>query len=192
MRRPKGLVEKHLVPFFESAKIASIRPTKVNAYVESRTGEAVAGTIIKHLESFVRRCLGIGGNDSHEPGAVDENAGSPRRTNAATRRRFLASDSEVSRGTFDFRGTRSADNDVCQAGTADQDLETILKAKGILQGDDATAFAAAAWAGDSATNTVADTVAEKYRALCSALGITVDASVVPISDAPDFEKRRTT
>jgi hypothetical protein len=95
-------------------------------------------------------------------------------------------------GSFDFRGTRSADNDVCQAGTADQDLETILKAKGILQGDDATAFAAAAWAGDSATNTVADTVAEKYRALCSALGITVDASVVPISDAPDFEKRRTT
>jgi integrase len=47
MRWQKGIVEKHLIPFFGSIKLATIRPSKVNAYVESRTGEVSAGTIIK-------------------------------------------------------------------------------------------------------------------------------------------------
>jgi hypothetical protein len=69
-------------------------------------------------------------------------------------------------------------------------LETVLKAKGILEGDDLKAFAAAAWADDSATDAVADTVSDKYHALCSELGIKVDAPVVPIRDATDTKKRR--
>jgi site-specific recombinase XerD len=47
MRRQKGIVEKHLIPFFGSTKLATVRPSKVNAYIESRTGEVSAGTIIK-------------------------------------------------------------------------------------------------------------------------------------------------
>jgi integrase len=47
MNRQKGIVEQHLIPFFGSTKLASIRPSKVNAYIESRTGEVSAGTIIK-------------------------------------------------------------------------------------------------------------------------------------------------
>jgi hypothetical protein len=71
-------------------------------------------------------------------------------------------------------------------------LETILKAKGILEGDDTTAFAAAAWADDPATDAVADNVADKYRAVCNALGIKVDGTVVPISDWASTGKRRAT
>ena len=71
-------------------------------------------------------------------------------------------------------------------------LETILRAKGILEGDDTAAFAAAAWADDPATDAVADHVAEKYRAVCQALGIKVDAEVVPISDPTIPAKRRAT
>jgi integrase len=47
MRRQQGIVEKHLIPFFGSTKLAIVRPSKVNAYVESRRGEVAAGTIIK-------------------------------------------------------------------------------------------------------------------------------------------------
>ena len=71
-------------------------------------------------------------------------------------------------------------------------LETILKAKGILEGDDAAAFAAAAWADVPATDAVVDSVADKYQALCGALGIHVDASVQPISDGKELRKRLAT
>jgi integrase len=47
LQRQEGIVEKHLIPFFGSVKLATIRPSKINAYVESRTGEVAAGTIIK-------------------------------------------------------------------------------------------------------------------------------------------------
>ena len=71
-------------------------------------------------------------------------------------------------------------------------LETILGAKGIVEGDDAAAFAAAARADDPATDAVADNVAEKYRAVCHALGIKVDAEVVSISKPTGRAKRRST
>jgi Phage integrase, N-terminal SAM-like domain len=35
VQRQKGIVENHLIPFFGSTKLASIRPSRVNAYVES-------------------------------------------------------------------------------------------------------------------------------------------------------------
>jgi integrase len=52
MGRQEGIVGKHLVPFFGSMKIRSIRPSKVNAYIESRTGEVAAGTIIKEVNTL--------------------------------------------------------------------------------------------------------------------------------------------
>jgi integrase len=45
--RQQGIMEKHLLPFFGPLKIANIRRSKLNAYIESRTGQAAAGTIIK-------------------------------------------------------------------------------------------------------------------------------------------------
>jgi hypothetical protein len=45
--RQTGIIEAHLAPFFAGMKIAKIRRSKLNAYIESRTGEASAGSIIK-------------------------------------------------------------------------------------------------------------------------------------------------
>jgi integrase len=45
--RQEGIVEKHLQPFFGDLKIKSIRRSNLNGYIESRTGEVAAGTIIK-------------------------------------------------------------------------------------------------------------------------------------------------
>jgi len=58
MRRQEGIVEKHLVPFFGATKLKSIRPSKVNAYVESRTGEVAAGTIIKEA-NVLKHLFGV-------------------------------------------------------------------------------------------------------------------------------------
>lgn len=49
LRRQADIVEKHLVPFFGSTKLAAIRPAKINAYIEARTGEVAAATIIKEV-----------------------------------------------------------------------------------------------------------------------------------------------
>jgi integrase len=45
--RQQGFIEKHLLPFFGDLKVKSIRRSKLNSYIESRTGEVAAGTIIK-------------------------------------------------------------------------------------------------------------------------------------------------
>jgi integrase len=58
MRRQRGVVEKHLVPFFGATKMTSIRPSKVNAYVESRTGKVAAGTIIKET-NVLKHLFGV-------------------------------------------------------------------------------------------------------------------------------------
>lgn len=52
LARQTGIVEKHLIPFFGSTKIASIRRSNANAYIESRTGEVAAGTIIKEANTL--------------------------------------------------------------------------------------------------------------------------------------------
>jgi integrase len=52
LTRQKGIVEKHLIPFFGSTKISNIRRSNVNAYIESRTGEVAAGTIIKEANTL--------------------------------------------------------------------------------------------------------------------------------------------
>jgi hypothetical protein len=41
--RQKGIADSHLTPFFSGLKIASIRRSKLNSYIESRTGEVSAG-----------------------------------------------------------------------------------------------------------------------------------------------------
>jgi integrase len=58
MERQEGIVETHLVPFFGATKIKSIRPSKVNAYIESRTGEVTAGTIIKET-NVLKHLFGV-------------------------------------------------------------------------------------------------------------------------------------
>lgn len=45
--RQEGIINKHLEPFFKGLRIANIRRSKLNAYIESRTGEVSAGSIIK-------------------------------------------------------------------------------------------------------------------------------------------------
>jgi integrase len=58
LRRQEGIVEKHLVPFFGATKIRSIRPSKVNDYIESRTGVVAAGTIIKEA-NVLKHLFGV-------------------------------------------------------------------------------------------------------------------------------------
>jgi integrase len=58
MRRQEGIVLKHLVPFFGGIKIKTIRPSKVNAYVEARTGQVSAGTIIKET-NVLKHLFGV-------------------------------------------------------------------------------------------------------------------------------------
>jgi hypothetical protein len=50
--RQEGIINKHLVPFFKGMKIATIRRSKLNAYIESRTGEVSAGSIIKECNTL--------------------------------------------------------------------------------------------------------------------------------------------
>jgi integrase len=52
--RQKGIVEKHLKPFFGEAKLAAIRRSDVVRYMHSRTGEVSDGTIIKELNVMKR------------------------------------------------------------------------------------------------------------------------------------------
>lgn len=42
LRRQTDIVEKNLLPFFGSTKLAAIRPAKINAYIEARTCEVAA------------------------------------------------------------------------------------------------------------------------------------------------------
>lgn len=56
--RQQGIVEKHLIPFFGSMKLAAIRPAKIHAYVESRTGEVAAATITKECNTL-KHFLGV-------------------------------------------------------------------------------------------------------------------------------------
>lgn len=58
LHRQEGIVEKHLTPFFGEMKIKSIRPAKVNAYIEARTGEVSAGTIIKEV-NVLKHLFGV-------------------------------------------------------------------------------------------------------------------------------------
>jgi integrase len=45
--RQEGIIRQHLVPFFKGMKIAKIRRSTINRYIETRTGECSAGTILK-------------------------------------------------------------------------------------------------------------------------------------------------
>ncbi|MGB8028148.1 MAG: tyrosine-type recombinase/integrase [Terracidiphilus sp.] len=47
--RQKGIVEKHLKPFFGSMKLALIRKKNVSDYIDSRVGKVGDGTIIKEI-----------------------------------------------------------------------------------------------------------------------------------------------
>jgi integrase len=50
--RQTGIVETHLIPFLRGLKIAKIRRVKLNAYIESRTGEVSAGSIFKEVNTL--------------------------------------------------------------------------------------------------------------------------------------------
>lgn len=58
MGRQQGIVEQHLVPFFGKMKLAAIRPSKIHAYVEARTGEVAAATITKEC-NVLKHFLGV-------------------------------------------------------------------------------------------------------------------------------------
>ena len=52
--RQKGVVEKHLKPFFGSMRLAAIRRKDVAAYIDSRIGKVTDGTVIKEMNSLKR------------------------------------------------------------------------------------------------------------------------------------------
>ena len=52
--RQKGIVEKHLAPFFGSMRLAAIRRKDVAAYINGRMGEVGDGTIIKEVNTLKR------------------------------------------------------------------------------------------------------------------------------------------
>jgi integrase len=47
LTRQAGIAAQHLVPFFKGMRIAKIRRSTINRYIESRTGEVSAGSILK-------------------------------------------------------------------------------------------------------------------------------------------------
>ena len=51
LRRQTDIVEKNLLPFFGSTKLAAIRPSKINAYIEARTWEVAdkETNVLKHF-----------------------------------------------------------------------------------------------------------------------------------------------
>ena len=52
--RQKGIVKKHLKPFFGEVKLAAIRRSDVVRYMHKRTGEVSDGTIIKEINVMKR------------------------------------------------------------------------------------------------------------------------------------------
>jgi integrase len=52
--RQKGIVNRHLKPFFGTMRLAAIRRKDVAEYIHSRTGEAGDGTIIKEVNVLKR------------------------------------------------------------------------------------------------------------------------------------------
>jgi integrase len=52
--RQKGIVESHLMPFFGSMKLASIRRKDVRAYINDRMGTVSDATIIKEVNTLKR------------------------------------------------------------------------------------------------------------------------------------------
>ena len=52
--RQKGIVQKHLKPFFGGMKLKAIRRKDVAAYINSRMGEVGDGTIIKEVNTLKR------------------------------------------------------------------------------------------------------------------------------------------
>lgn len=52
--RQKGIIEGHLIPFYGSKKLASVRRKDVAEYIDMRTGVAGDGTIIKEVNVLKR------------------------------------------------------------------------------------------------------------------------------------------